>query len=99
MRIFCMCYFRWTVQEFEQVWNPSNCEIWVMEKDDKTGRYRFSGRLKNDGDIHPVRFGEQQREQILEHMKTISPSRKIKVRSIENIKSNNQLIHFHECFE
>ena len=31
MRIFCMCYLRWTTNEFEQVWNPSNCEIWVLE--------------------------------------------------------------------
>lgn len=32
MRIFCMCYFRWTVTEFEEVWNPSNGDIWVLQK-------------------------------------------------------------------
>lgn len=32
MRIFCMCYFRWTVTEFERVWNPANGEIWVLQK-------------------------------------------------------------------
>lgn len=31
MRIFCMVYFHWTVEEFEEVWNPGNCEVWALE--------------------------------------------------------------------
>eukprot|EP00415_Alexandrium_ostenfeldii_P002822 UN2822 len=42
MRIFCMCYFRWMVLEFDQVWNPENCKIWVLEKE-RNGRYRLAG--------------------------------------------------------
>jgi len=26
-----MVYFHWTVEEFEEVWNPSNCEVWALE--------------------------------------------------------------------
>ena len=44
MRIFCMCYLRWTVSEFEQVWNPSNCEIWVLQKVPERGIYELTGR-------------------------------------------------------
>ena len=45
MRIFCMAYFKWTVQEFEQVWNPTNGEIWVLEKE-PSGEYEFAGRWR-----------------------------------------------------
>jgi broad specificity phosphatase PhoE len=32
MRFVLMRYFRWSVEVFDQVWNPSNCEIWCLEK-------------------------------------------------------------------
>ena len=46
MRIFCMTYLRWTVDEFEQVWNPSNCEIWVLNRIANTGEYELAGRWR-----------------------------------------------------
>lgn len=74
MRIFCMCYFRWTVTEFEQVWNPSNCEIWVLRKT-KGGKYKLEGRW-NDGFL-PIRFGADQSQPLFEHMKTPQLSRQV----------------------
>jgi len=41
MRLLCMRYFRWTVREFEQVWNPDNAEMWVLEKMPNDGRYQL----------------------------------------------------------
>lgn len=73
MRIFCMCYFRWTVIEFEQVWNPSNGEIWVLDKQ-PNGRYRLSGRLKDS--MHPIKFGANKSEPLFEHMKEVLTSRR-----------------------
>ncbi|CAK0856584.1 unnamed protein product [Prorocentrum cordatum] len=76
MRIFCMCYFRWTTLEFEQVWNPSNCEMWVLEKT-PGGRYRLAGRLGDDGALLPIRFGANQSERLYEHMKEPLASRTV----------------------
>jgi hypothetical protein len=46
MRIFCMCFFGWTVAEFEQVWNPENSEVWVLEREEQSENYRLAGRLE-----------------------------------------------------
>ncbi|CAM9989815.1 unnamed protein product, partial [Discosporangium mesarthrocarpum] len=35
MRLVLMRYFRWDVEHFERVWNPDNCEAWVMERNDQ----------------------------------------------------------------
>jgi broad specificity phosphatase PhoE len=32
MRLICMRYLRWSVEQFEEVWNPGNTETWVLEK-------------------------------------------------------------------
>jgi len=73
MRIFCMCYLRWTVSEFEQVWNPSNCEIWVLQKiPDGSGRYELAGRWRATpyrGRFSSLKFGKGKRERLFEHMK------------------------------
>jgi len=41
MRFFCMRYFRWSVDTFDTVWNPDNCDLWVLGKDNR-GRYAFT---------------------------------------------------------
>lgn len=33
MRMFMMRFLRWTVEEYEQVWNPGNCEAWMLTRD------------------------------------------------------------------
>merc|ERR1739848_226710 len=72
MRIFCMAYFRWTVEEFEQVWNPSNCEIWMLEKA-PDGRYELRGRRScgppGEASFKDIRCGANQSEPLHEHMK------------------------------
>jgi broad specificity phosphatase PhoE len=35
IRLFLMRYFRWTVDKFEKLDNPSNCEIIVLEKNEE----------------------------------------------------------------
>ena len=64
MRIFCMCYLRWTVLEFEQVWNPSNCEIWVLQKIPERGAYELLGQWRASpyrGKFVPIKFGESKK--------------------------------------
>lgn len=72
MRILCMAYFRWTVEEFEQVWNPSNCEVWGLNRVDNTGRYELEGRWcpeTKGGTFCEVRYGKDQHEPLWPHMK------------------------------
>ncbi|CAM9836927.1 unnamed protein product, partial [Ectocarpus sp. 8 AP-2014] len=40
IRLILMRYFQWKVEFFERVWNPSNCETWIMERDER-GSYRL----------------------------------------------------------
>lgn len=35
IRLFLMRFYRWTVEKFEKLENPSNCEIIIMEKNEK----------------------------------------------------------------
>jgi len=35
MRFILSVAFRWSPDTFETVWNPNNCEIWVLELDPK----------------------------------------------------------------
>lgn len=70
MRIFCMCYLRWTVAEFEKVWNPSNCEIWVLTRNSST--YELNGRWRatpKGGSFSQIKFGINKTEPLYEHMK------------------------------
>ncbi|KAJ1636631.1 histidine phosphatase superfamily [Pavlovales sp. CCMP2436] len=32
IRLLCMRYMGWTVAQFEEVWNPSNCEVWRFDR-------------------------------------------------------------------
>ena len=80
MRIFCMCYLRWTVTEFEQVWNPSNCEIWVLEALPNSARYELAGRWRATpygGAFTDIKFGESRNQPLYEHMKRPLSSRSV----------------------
>ena len=81
MRTVCMSYFGWTPSEFEQVWNPSNCEMWVLELN-RRGEYRLAGRIdgadSHEGapaELESIRFGVNQSEELPEHMKQPASSR------------------------
>lgn len=91
LRIFCQCYFRWTVLEFEQVWNPSNCEIWVLEKM-PSGRYQLAGRLGDDGAFKPIRFGGDKSQPMYEHMRQPLPAREVVIGSPDALK-HDMLAH------
>jgi hypothetical protein len=78
MRIFCMCYLKWTVDEFNQVWNPSNCEIWVLEKL-ASGEYELSGRWRASpygGTFGDIKFGANRNQRMWDHMK--QPATKVR---------------------
>lgn len=44
MRLFLMRWFHWTVEEFENLRNPSNCQIVIMQKD-ANDRYALISEL------------------------------------------------------
>lgn len=72
MRIFCMCYLRWAVPEFEQVWNPDNTEIWMFEKHPEHGTYELAGRwngTETTGKFQDIRFGTDANQTFSDHMK------------------------------
>lgn len=45
MRIFLMRWFHWSVEEFESLKNPANCEIAIMEQQED-GRYALSTEVR-----------------------------------------------------
>eukprot|EP00946_MAST-07B_sp_MAST-7B-sp1_P002064 g2064.t1 len=55
MRLFLMRYFKWNVSEFEKVWNPQNCERWVLERKDGDRPFSFASFAQ-------VRYGRDGRE-------------------------------------
>ncbi|KOO32006.1 phosphoglycerate bisphosphoglycerate mutase family protein, partial [Chrysochromulina tobinii] len=72
MRIFLMCYLRWTVQEFEQVWNPSNCEIWVLNRLAPSGEYELAGRWRASpygGTFVDIKYGRNRNQRLADFMK------------------------------
>jgi len=40
LRLFLMRYFKWTVQQFHELWNFENCQMTIMELDED-GRYKL----------------------------------------------------------
>jgi broad specificity phosphatase PhoE len=46
MRIFLMRWFHWTIEEFESLRNPRNCEIIQMELNLHTNKYHLVTELK-----------------------------------------------------
>ena len=42
VRLFLMRWFHWSVETFERLRNPSNCEFFVMELDPAGGRYNLT---------------------------------------------------------
>ncbi|KAK1861339.1 hypothetical protein I4F81_003923 [Pyropia yezoensis] len=38
MRIICMRFLHWEVEQLEDVWNPDNGEVWVLERHPDTAR-------------------------------------------------------------
>jgi hypothetical protein len=34
MRLFLMRFLHWNVDQFENVWNPDNCQEWILERKD-----------------------------------------------------------------
>ena len=46
LRMFLMRWFRWTVEEFETLRNPKNCEMVEMRLDPDTNKYYIASNLK-----------------------------------------------------
>ena len=45
IRLFLMRWFHWTVEEFEEIKNPDNCAVIIMEKQEN-GRYKLVTELE-----------------------------------------------------
>ena len=45
LRLFLMRWFHWSVEEFEALRNPGNCQIVVMQKQAGGERYALSAEL------------------------------------------------------
>jgi len=50
MRLLFMRFFSWSVDTFDTVFNPGNCDMWVLTKNHKERRYDLAPR-----DCHPQR--------------------------------------------
>ena len=45
MRLFIMRYFHLTVDDFEKMHNPANCEMWILERD-REFKYQIKTPIK-----------------------------------------------------
>jgi broad specificity phosphatase PhoE len=60
IRLFLMKWFHWTVEEFELLANPKNCEIVILEQD-LNGKFRLKSDFKKWDDTYhnfkrPIQF-------------------------------------------
>ena len=55
IRVFLMRWYRWTVEKFETVANPHNCEYFVMEKRDNE-KYELITPLRYHLPPHPYQY-------------------------------------------
>ena len=63
-----------------QVWNPSNCEIWVLEAQPGSGKYGLAGRWRATpygGSFTDIKFGEGRNQPLYEHMRRPSVTRAV----------------------
>jgi len=48
IRLFLMRWFHWSVEKFERLRNPENCEFFVMELNRQSGKYELkTGSVEN----------------------------------------------------
>jgi broad specificity phosphatase PhoE len=47
MRLFMMRFFKLSIEKFDLIANPTNCDIWVIERDEN-GDYKLKTELKED---------------------------------------------------
>lgn len=89
------CYLRWTVTEFEEVWNPSNGEIWVLQKVAGQGTYELCGRWhasrQSNGRFADVKYGRDRNQEMPGHMKRPLPSRLVTPEGLAG--DEHELIH------
>jgi broad specificity phosphatase PhoE len=52
IRLFLMRWFHWTVESFEKLRNPKNCQIFLLEKTE-TGKYILQDTLAEHEVYHP----------------------------------------------
>lgn len=45
IRLFLMKWFHWTIEEFENIRNPKNCQIIILDKREN-GKYQLTSKLK-----------------------------------------------------
>lgn len=56
MRVFLMRWFHWTVEEFELLANPANCEYFQLQLQ-SDGKYKLlTEPKKNDNHTHPYQY-------------------------------------------
>ena len=48
IRLFLMRFFRWTVDQYSALWNPSNGQFIILERDEPFGSYVLKTKLKHD---------------------------------------------------
>jgi len=47
MRLFIMRYYKKSIDDFEKMLNPDNCEMWVMERNSQ-GKYELKSEIRED---------------------------------------------------
>lgn len=60
LRVFLMRWFHWTVEEFETVKNPKNCEFFVLTSKDRRSKYELVTELNKQDSQNKFKFEWQE---------------------------------------
>jgi len=63
MRMILMRFLRWTVEEYEMVFNPDNCAIWMLTRDEH-GEYALAREHENECISAPIAGSGGQRFEV-----------------------------------
>ena len=74
-----------------QVWNPSNAEIWVLERT-STGKYALAGRY-DEGAFASIAYGKNKKDDMKAHMKLPLDAREVRLTDGSDAFSTDALAH------
>lgn len=52
IRLFLMRYFKWTVETFHDLWNPDNCEHFILEREPDSYNFVLKTQLRSDNMLY-----------------------------------------------
>lgn len=65
IRLFLMRYFRWTVETFQDIWNPENCEHFILEREPDSFNFDLKTPLRSNLNLYRRHIGMSTNSEIV----------------------------------